>query len=379
MTAGVVRQRRRPRAATARRATRPSAPPTARRAASDGRLAVLTVGGIEPRKGSLTLLEAFAAAARARSPSGDPCCSWRRRRHAVRLPRRDRPLRRRARAQLGLDGDLRVLGPVDGRRARAPVPRRRRASRSRRSKEGFGLVVLEALAVGPAGRRLRPRRVPRVPGRRRQRAARPCRRRRRARPRAGAVARDRRARARLRRAARAGSPPAHGWDASAAAHERAYRDVPGARAARRRLMAERLEVTATWRGGYGRRRRRPRARGARRRAARRPAATTPGMMPTELFCAALASCFCLALGHVAAQARRSMCPSLRVTVRRRARGRRAALRAARRVETRGRRSTTTRSPRLLERGAARSAGCRTRWPPGSRWSIVRLPLNARFR
>ena len=32
-------------------------------------------------------------------------------------------------------------------------------------------------------------------------------------------------------------------------------------------------------------------------------------MPTELFCAALASCFCLALGHVARQRGIAICPA----------------------------------------------------------------------
>jgi putative redox protein len=38
-----------------------------------------------------------------------------------------------------------------------------------------------------------------------------------------------------------------------------------------------------------------------------------GMMPTELMCAALASCFCLAVAHVAAKRELSL-PRLRVTV-----------------------------------------------------------------
>src|SRR3954471_13470643 len=38
-----------------------------------------------------------------------------------------------------------------------------------------------------------------------------------------------------------------------------------------------------------------------------------GMMPTELFCAALASCFCLAVAHVAAK-RDVELPGLKVTV-----------------------------------------------------------------
>lgn len=39
-----------------------------------------------------------------------------------------------------------------------------------------------------------------------------------------------------------------------------------------------------------------------------------GMMPTELFCASIASCFCLALAHVAAKRGREL-PGLRVVVR----------------------------------------------------------------
>ncbi len=39
-----------------------------------------------------------------------------------------------------------------------------------------------------------------------------------------------------------------------------------------------------------------------------------GMMPTELLCASIASCFCLALAHVAAKRGREL-PELRVVVR----------------------------------------------------------------
>ena len=78
-------------------------------------------------------------------------------------------------------------------------------------------------------------------------------------------------------------------------------------------MAEGLEVTATFRGGF---RADVEARG------HTVAVDEPvdsgggdeGFMPTELFCAALASCFCLAIGHVARK--RSLdVPDLRVTVR----------------------------------------------------------------
>ena len=63
-------------------------------------------------------------------------------------------------------------------------------------------------------------------------------------------------------------------------------------------MADGLEVKARWRGGY---RADVEARG------HTVAVDEPtdsgggdeGFMPTELFCAALASCFCLAVGHVA--------------------------------------------------------------------------------
>jgi putative redox protein len=60
-------------------------------------------------------------------------------------------------------------------------------------------------------------------------------------------------------------------------------------------VAESLEVTATWIGGYEAR---VRAR-AHEVTIDEPSATDHGMMPTEAFCAAIASCFCLALAHVA--------------------------------------------------------------------------------
>jgi uncharacterized OsmC-like protein len=78
-------------------------------------------------------------------------------------------------------------------------------------------------------------------------------------------------------------------------------------------MADGLEVTATWRGAY---RADVRARGHELRIDE-PAesgGTNEGMMPTELFCGALASCFCLALGHVARK-REIELPGLQVTVR----------------------------------------------------------------
>jgi putative redox protein len=94
-------------------------------------------------------------------------------------------------------------------------------------------------------------------------------------------------------------------------------------------MADGLEVTARWRGGY---RADVEARG------HEVAVDEPldaggddaGFMPTELFCAALASCFCLAIGHVARK--RSLdVPGLVVTVRSERAGR--ELRYARLVVT----------------------------------------------
>jgi putative redox protein len=74
-----------------------------------------------------------------------------------------------------------------------------------------------------------------------------------------------------------------------------------------------LEVSATWLGGY---RSRVEAR-AHEIEIDEPAASggqDHGMMPTEIFCAALASCFCLALAHVAGKRGREL-PGLTVVVR----------------------------------------------------------------
>jgi uncharacterized OsmC-like protein len=73
-----------------------------------------------------------------------------------------------------------------------------------------------------------------------------------------------------------------------------------------------LEVVATWRGGFAT------DVVARQHAVRvdeplTAGGTDTGMMPTELFCAALASCFCLAVGF-AARKRELDVPGLRVTV-----------------------------------------------------------------
>jgi putative redox protein len=78
-------------------------------------------------------------------------------------------------------------------------------------------------------------------------------------------------------------------------------------------VAEFLEVTAAWRGGY---RSQVSARGHEIAVDEPESAggANAGMMPTEVFCAALASCYCLALAHVAAK-RSLELPGLCVTVR----------------------------------------------------------------
>jgi putative redox protein len=78
-------------------------------------------------------------------------------------------------------------------------------------------------------------------------------------------------------------------------------------------MAEMLEVSATWMGGYHSR---VHTRGHEIPVDEPETAGggDAGMMPTELFCAALASCFCLSLAHVAGKRGREL-PGLRVVVR----------------------------------------------------------------
>jgi putative redox protein len=78
-------------------------------------------------------------------------------------------------------------------------------------------------------------------------------------------------------------------------------------------MAEFLEVTAAWQGGY---QSLVNARGHEISVDEPETAggTNAGMMPTEVFCAAVASCYCLALAHVAAKRSLDL-PGLSVTVR----------------------------------------------------------------
>jgi glycosyltransferase-like protein len=135
---GVDPERYRPaRDAAERRAARD-------RAGLDGRLAVLTVGGIEPRKGSLTLLEGFAAARDALSDRRPVLLVAG---GATLFDYRDEVGRFHARAaDLGLDGDLRVLGPVEDAELEA-LYRAADVFALPSTKEGFGLAVLEALAA----------------------------------------------------------------------------------------------------------------------------------------------------------------------------------------------------------------------------------------
>jgi putative redox protein len=78
-------------------------------------------------------------------------------------------------------------------------------------------------------------------------------------------------------------------------------------------VADFLEVTAAWQGGY---QSLVNARGHEIGVDEPEYAggANVGMMPTEVFCAAVASCYCLALAHVAAKRSLDL-PGLHVTVR----------------------------------------------------------------
>jgi glycosyltransferase-like protein len=111
----------------------------------DGRMAILTVGGIEPRKGSLTLLDAFAAA---RDELADRRPVLLIAGGATLFDYRDEVHRFHARAaELDVEGDLRVLGPVSDAELEA-LYRAADVFALPSTKEGFGLAVLEALAAG---------------------------------------------------------------------------------------------------------------------------------------------------------------------------------------------------------------------------------------
>jgi glycosyltransferase-like protein len=111
----------------------------------DSELAILTVGGIEPRKGSLTLLRAFAAA-RTAMPERRPVLLVAG--GATLFDHRDEIGRFDAlREELELDGDVRVLGPVSDTELEG-LYRAADLFALPSVKEGFGLAVLEALAAG---------------------------------------------------------------------------------------------------------------------------------------------------------------------------------------------------------------------------------------
>jgi len=74
-----------------------------------------------------------------------------------------------------------------------------------------------------------------------------------------------------------------------------------------------LEVSATWCGGY-KSSVRARSHEITIDEPETAGGEDAGMMPTEAFCAALASCFCLAMAHVARKRGREL-PGLKVVVR----------------------------------------------------------------
>ena len=110
-----------------------------------GRLVVLTVGGIEPRKGSVTLVEAFAHLAAAR-PELRPLLVVAG--GATLFDYRDEAARFASRAgQLGVAEDVRALGPVRDDEL-LDLYRGADVFAFPSTAEGFGLAALEALAAG---------------------------------------------------------------------------------------------------------------------------------------------------------------------------------------------------------------------------------------
>jgi glycosyltransferase-like protein len=114
-------------------------------AGAGSRFTVLTVGGIEPRKGSLTLLDGFAALRRA-APDLDPLLLIA---GGTTLfdYRHERDLFAERSRDLGLDEHVRVLGPLAPERIEG-LFRAADVFAFPSIKEGFGLVALEALAAG---------------------------------------------------------------------------------------------------------------------------------------------------------------------------------------------------------------------------------------
>ena len=130
------RRRRRP----LRAAGAPTADAGCVAAPSSGRY-VLALGGIEPRKGSIDLLEAIDA--RPRQRPGRPA-GVRRRRDPVRLPRLPRPSSTAGRRRLESPTTCSASSTTPSCRRWS----RPRGARVRLTKEGFGLAAMEALAAG---------------------------------------------------------------------------------------------------------------------------------------------------------------------------------------------------------------------------------------
>ncbi len=133
-------------AARFRRPDQPEGADLRRRVGAEDRFLFLTVGGIEPRKGSLELVEALASVRRAVSPPPVLAVVGG---HSFQDhgPYRERALDRAGNLGIEVGRDLVVLGTV-------PDDELRRwywaadAFVFPSVKEGFGLVVLEALAAG---------------------------------------------------------------------------------------------------------------------------------------------------------------------------------------------------------------------------------------
>ena len=255
-----------------------------RLAGVEDRFAVLTVGGVEPRKGSITLLEGFAKL-RETVPDallviagGTTLFDYR-----AELER----FAERA-DQLGVTEHVWRLGALES----EELERLFRAAdvfAFPSVKEGFGLVALEAIAAGLplVASDLDVFRGYLTDGE--SRAADPGRRRRRARrTRSRASSSDRALRTRLRAGGRA-VVAQHTWDASA---ERARARLRAA--SRSRDGGDRDVPRRLLRDGH-----RARSHGARSTSRRPSGGNDDGFMPTELLFGGLASCFALALGHAA--------------------------------------------------------------------------------
>ena len=267
---------------------------------------MLTVGGIEPRKGSLTLLEGFAEL-RAQAPERDPLLLIVG--GATLFDYRDEIGRFEARAlELGVSEHVRNVGTVSP----AELERHYRAAdlfAFPSTKEGFGLVALEALAAGlpvvaseidvfltflahGESALLSPAGDGSALGRALARLAR---------TRSCASGSSPRAATSSTPTAGTSRPPRTRTPTAPSAASGSGRS-DGRRAARAGDPDRPLSATVTAR--------------EHELIADEPASVggeDAGMMPTEVFFAALSSCFCLAVAHVAAK-RDIELPGLRVTV-----------------------------------------------------------------